>query len=194
MPTFPWKELLTEWNKELLEDVEFIESLPTEVVASGWLGYPGATETEIAEAEARLGRRLPPSCREFFQLTNGWRKTPFVGKVWSTREIDWFFVRNQQWIDSYLSKYADSSSISDEAYFVYGDAQRDPTIRVEYLQNTLEISDKGDSVIYLLNPQVITDEGEWEAWFFADWLPGAKRYRSFWDLMEGEYAEWICLH
>jgi hypothetical protein len=47
------------------------------------------------------------------------------------------------------------------------------------------ISDVADGVL-LLNPEVVSDDGEWEAWFFAAWLPGATRYRSFWDLMHGE--------
>ena len=51
----------------------------------------------------------------------------------------------------------------------------------------LEISDESDSAIYLLNPEVVTAEGEWEAWLFANWLPGASRYRSFAELMEAEY-------
>src|SRR5436190_3046814 len=106
MATFYWREFLTEWNKELLADIEFVESLPTDVVASGWLGYPGATETEIAEVEARLGMKLPPSYREFFRVTNGWHSSPFVGKIWPIQEIDWFSVRNQKWIDSYVSEHA----------------------------------------------------------------------------------------
>src|SRR5262249_28866812 len=36
----------------------------------------------------------------------------------------------------------------------------------------------------LLNPMVVWPDGEWEAWFFANWLPGAARYPSF--------ADWIC--
>lgn len=47
----------------------------------------------------------------------------------------------------------------------------------------------GDAAIYVLNPQIVTPEGEWEAWLFADWLPGAARYRSFQDLMQAEYAQ-----
>ena len=33
----------------------------------------------------------------------------------------------------------------------------------------------------------VTHDGEWEAWFFANWLPGATRFRSFAELMEAEY-------
>lgn len=45
------------------------------------------------------------------------------------------------------------------------------------------ISDIGDDAVYLLNPQVLTEDGEWEAWSFAAWLPGAVRFPSFWDLI-----------
>jgi hypothetical protein len=33
--------------------------------------------------------------------------------------------------------------------------------------------------------------GEWEAWYFAPWMPGANRYRSFWDLMDEGYRRHI---
>src|SRR5207247_2567369 len=138
-----------------------------------WLGYPGATMTEIAQAETRLGMTLPPSHREFLMVTNGWRRTtPYIDKLWSTEEIDWFRVRNQDWIDAFT-----------EGFLVYGDRHSGSGSEIKYLQMTLEISDVGDSAIYLLNPQVVTPEGEWEAWFFANWSAGATRYSSFVDMM-----------
>lgn len=90
------------------------------------------------------------------------------------------------YIDS-LDSQLKTPSIADEEYFVYGEAQDCSNLRVEYLQTALEISDLGDSAIYLLNPQVITADGEWEAWFFCNWLPGADRYRSFREMMQAEY-------
>ncbi len=50
----------------------------------------------------------------------------------------------------------------------------------------LEISDVGDSAIYLLNPQIVTADGEWQAWLFSNWNPGAVRHRSFQELMVAE--------
>lgn len=41
-------------------------------------------------------------------------------------------------------------------------------------------------VVYLLCPDVRTPAGEWEAWYFANWLPGATRYRSFKQLLCSE--------
>jgi hypothetical protein len=83
--------------------------------------------------------------------------------------------------------------VPDEAYFVYGADQRSEWLRVEHLATALEVSAEGDSAIYLLNPQVVASQGEWEAWYFANWLPGAQRYRSFWDLMQAEYESFLQL-
>ncbi len=77
--------------------------------------------------------------------------------------------------------------VSDNEYFIYGENQDCSKLRTEYLRTALEISDKGESSIYLLNPQIVTESGEWEAWFFGDWLPGADRYRSFQEMMQAEY-------
>ncbi len=146
---------------------------------------------------------LPSSYREFLKVTNGWGPTtPFIYKLWSTEELQWFSVRRQGWVDAFVEQYANdyaplqepkihTPSIPDEEYLVYGEAQYCSTLRVEYLQTALEISDKGDSAIYLLNPQVITEDGEWEAWFFGDWLPGADRYRSFGEMMQAEYENFL---
>jgi hypothetical protein len=167
--------------------------LPPEGIASGWLGYPGASETAITAAEARLGARLPPSYRAFLTVSNGWpRLTHFIDRLWSTDEIEWFRVRNQQWIDAYADPEGyGGPPRSEAAHLVYGAAQDPASFRTTYLQDCLEISDEGDSAILLLNPQVVTPQGEWEAWFFANWLPGARRYRSFRELMQGEYAGFL---
>ncbi len=73
---------------------------------------------------------------------------------------------------------------TEEEYRTYDEQQ--VALRDEYLQTALALSDDNDGVV-LLNPRTVSDDGEWEAWFFASWIPGAYRYRSFWDLMQGEY-------
>ena len=92
-----------------------------------------------------------------------------------------------------MKKSTELPSIRDAEYFVYGEAQDCRTLRVGYLQTALEISSKGDAAIYLLNPQVLTPEGEWEAWFFCDWLPGADLYGSFLEMMQAEYENFLDL-
>jgi hypothetical protein len=207
MNSFNWESFLRQWSRELLESItDNPEELPSEVIESKWLGYPGATEKQIARAESRLGMALPPSYREFLKVTNGWRQTtPFIYRLWSTEDIEWFSVRHQDWINSFVERYGNSSlnldlsgngrlvtpSIPDTDYLIYGDEQDCSKLRVEYLHKVLEISDIGESTIYLLNPQVITEDGEWEAWFFGDWLPGADRYRSFQEMMLAEYENFL---
>jgi len=211
MDIFKKREFLMQWSRQLLwsiedsEYVNYIQSLPQDTITSQWLGCAGATENQIVEAEVRLGIILPPSYREFLKISNGWGKTThFIDKLWSTEEIEWFSKRHQEdWIDPWLEG-ADfqteqnltdelllSPFVPDEVYFIYGEEQDPVTMRDEYMQTALEISDTGDSAIYLLNPQIITSNGEWEAWFLASWLPGAKRYRSFWEMMEAEYQTFL---
>lgn len=48
----------------------------------------------------------------------------------------------------------------DEKYLVYGEEQDCVTLRIEYLKTALSISEGIDSAIYLLNPQVVTEDGE----------------------------------
>lgn len=206
MNSFDWESFLRQWSQEILESIDRDrESLPPEVIESSWLGYAGATEEQIAQAEARLGSTLPPSYRAFLKVSNGWRQTtPFINRLWSVEEIEWFATRHQDWIDAWSEKSGHFSSkspddnavtlsVSDKEYFVYGDEQDCSKIRIEYLQTALEISKRGEAAIYLLNPQVVTAEGEWEGWFLGDWLPGADRYPSFQAMMQAEYESFLDL-
>ncbi|MDJ0704625.1 MAG: SMI1/KNR4 family protein [Leptolyngbyaceae cyanobacterium MO_188.B28] len=210
MSTFDWESFLRRWSQELIRAMGDEQAdLPPEALESGWLGYPGATEEQINQAEAHLGMILPPSYRAFLKVTNGWRQTtPLIDRLWSTEEIEWFASRHQDWIDAFLEQnqeryspvsenhldantHLTAPSVSDEEYLVYGEEQDCSKLRVEYLQAALEISDVGESAIYLLNPQVVADDGEWEAWFFGDWLPGADRYPSFRAMMQAEYENFL---
>lgn len=196
MDGFDWRGFLEQWSKDALRAAEAAERFPQSVLVSEWLGYPGATEEQIVVAETHLGTRLPPSYRTFLKITSGWRQTtPFVDKLWSTEELEWFAVRHQDLIDTAaaMSEQLQAPPVLDEEYFVYGEDQAVESYRHEYLQTALEISEWGDDAIYLLNPQVVTTEGEWEAWFFANWLPGAERWRSFQEMMIAEYQKFKSL-
>ena len=185
--SFDWKTFLADFSVELLRNNEIRESLPEEVVERGWMGFPGATEAEIEELEIRLGVRLPNSYRNFLKISNGWRNTGyFINHVWSTKEVVWFRERHADWIKAYEVPHRGTPILSDEEYLVYDDKQDSAVFRVEHLESALEISDIGDDAIYLLNPEIKNADGEWEAWFFANWNPGAVRHQSFLDLMQAE--------
>jgi hypothetical protein len=198
MKRLDWRPFLETWSRELIEAGAYPD-LPAEVAESGWLGFPGATDEQLTGVEERLGVGLPPSYREFLTVSNGWRQTgTSIWRMWSTEELDWFRVRNSEWIDAYVNPFAfgelnEEPPLTDDDYLVYDDAQDPAFFRNEYLESALEISDTGDSAIYLLNPKIVTLDGEWEAWLFANWLPGASRHRSFADLMQAEhesFREW----
>jgi len=194
---FDWKPFLKQWSEEMLDVAEYVDDLPQEAVETRWLGFPGATEEQIAEAEHRLEMTLPPSYREFLKVTNGWQQPDAfwpsnAGSLWSIEQVEWFSVRNQDWIDCYVKPFQEGrlQAVPDDQYFVYGEGQDcSLSLHLEYLQTALEISDTGDGV-YLLNPKVVDSGGEWEAWFFANWNPGANRYRSFWEMMQAKYQSW----
>lgn len=212
---FDWESFLQQWSKAILASMDQEErgQLPPEMLASGWLGYPGATDEELARVERRLGMTLPPSYRSFLKVSNGWRQTAKASdnsshRFWSTEDIDQFAARHASWIRLF-TKHQDINTadldddfqdindqwepieISDEEYLIYNDSQDPSKIRAKYLNTAIEISDVGIDSIYLLNPQVVTPEGEWEAWFFADYLPGADRYPSFQAMMETEYRAFL---
>ncbi len=172
---FNWLEFLKQFSKELLADGKIRATLAPEVIASQWLGFNGALDEDIHQLESRLKTILPPSYRQFLKITNGWRNSgAFIYRLWSTRQA------------YNLWPFKAVPSVPDAVYFVYDEKQDSAVFRTEYLKTALEISEPGDAAIYLLNPEVITPDGEWEAWFFANWLPGARRYRSFLELMQAE--------
>lgn len=200
MNTFAWHALMQHWNQAAFADTACAPFIPKHAHTSRWLGHPGATEAELTATEYRLGVILPPSYRSFLQYTNGWQMlNGVIWHLWSTHTIEWHALRSQDLIDAWVQGGLDAAApygleplrVSDADYFVYGEEQTPGSMRDEYLQTALEISDLGDSAFLLLNPQIMTAEGEWEAWFFATWLPGARRYPSFWELMQGEYDRFI---
>lgn len=167
-------ELLSEISRVQLADRRIAAGMPDHKITAGWLGEPGAAEAEIVSAEQRLGIRLPPSYRAFLADSNGFDHIgPFIYRLYSAGEIDWFRVRNQDWIDAYQI----GDDITPEEHLATPDDC--VRFRTAYLSSCLQISEEGDSAVVLMNPEVLNDEGEWETWFFANWNPGATRYPSF---------------
>ncbi|MFJ7197118.1 MULTISPECIES: SMI1/KNR4 family protein [unclassified Streptomyces] len=188
----PWRDLLQRWSDEWLDPVlheqERHEPFPDGIRTARWLGGPGATPAELAELEDRLGVGLPPSYREFLHTSNGWLDTTTeIRRLLPAREVGWAGDLDPELIEGPATD-GQPYDIPDEEYLVHGAEQQSWAIRTEYLSSMLKIShtpEAGD--VYLLNPRIVTSDGEWEAWYFAHWLPGAVRYRSFWDLMNDEY-------
>ena len=178
MTSSDWRAFLEQFSRDLLADERIRDGLPDAVIESGWMGFEPASVAQIVALETRLGVRLPPSYRTFLGVTNGWRATgPFIHRLWSTDDVTWFRERHQDWIDAYVEPWREM--IQD-----LNGEELDDRENPEHLQTALELSDVGDSAIYLLIPGRVTSEGEWEAWDFANWHPGAVRHPSFAELMQ----------
>lgn len=188
MDTFDWGNRIREWSRKKVELLSELErsQLPQRILESPYLGYPGATEEEIVSAESRLGVTLPPSYREFLKASNGLRYD-LEGNdrnFSSTEDIEWYALGNEDFIEE-LEKIFSEPPVTDEQYFYYNEDQNLYMFRPEYLRTALEISEPYFGNVFFLNPQIVTPEGEWEAWFCSFHSAfGICRYRSFRKMME----------
>ncbi|MEE1940396.1 SMI1/KNR4 family protein [Streptomyces sp. TRM 70361] len=103
-----WRAYLTEYNDWYLsglseeEHEEFVEyHLDERQAEQRWLGYEPAGEQELAEAEERLGVRLPPSLRGFLRVSNGWGPvSEWTDGLLPCQEIDWFHKMDDTFVNA----------------------------------------------------------------------------------------------
>lgn len=187
---YNWYPFLKQWSKEFFRSSLFDEynyynfdTMPEDAKEKQWMGLPGLSEAQIVEVEQKLGTRLPPSYRQFLQVTNGW---PYMHEdfmeLWSADRIDW-----RGGGDFYLKEYfsEEAESMPDEEYFDYSTQDSD-IIRSAHLQAALEIGSNDGNDYYFLNPLAKNKNGEWEAWYWRK-EGGATRYPSFWHMMQEIY-------
>lgn len=185
-----WKNFLTDVSNTLLNSDDLLNEFKDEA-SSNWLGFPPVTEHGIQIHEKKLKTLLPPSYKEFLMTTNGFKQiSSFIWDILPLDKIDWIKNFDNHFYQLYTKEF--ELDITDEEYFVYGEEQDTVNFRNEYLIKTLAVSNWGDAVILLLNPEVKFGD-EWEAWMFANWYPGAARYKSFEELMQEEYSSYLDL-
>lgn len=183
-----WKNFLEKWNEKIFNNIddEYLENYK--------LRYPealeyrqclrnGATEAQIIQLEDKLQTKLPVSYKNFLLANNGFLIFNEDCELYGTEQIAWFIDENRDWAEC----WDDNDDVSDEKYFQYGEHQDCIWVRGRYIKTALQISSTEDGYVYLLNPQIIDNRNEWEAWDFGSKLPGANRYRSFWDMMQQVY-------
>ncbi|MFJ8741409.1 SMI1/KNR4 family protein [Embleya sp. NPDC127516] len=180
-----WRPFLDQWSEEWVagHDPERDGPLAEEVVRDTWLGFAPASEAEVAEAEARLGRRLPPSLREFLLVTDGWRDAGnFIYRLAGSAELEWLRdTDDRSWIDVWEELAEDEDD--EEAFGVQ---------EAKVLARSLRLSLDGDAAIMLLDPDDVDGDGEWAGYWLASWSgEGPQRYESFHDLM---HRQWVSFH
>jgi hypothetical protein len=185
-----WTVFLDKWNQQIFEKLNR-RNFPkynhySEDRDYGCYHLPGASEAQIIELEQKLQTKLPIGYRNFLLASNGFVSFDRCYMFWDTDKIDWFVRENRDWAEIWGSPGHD---ISDEKYLQYGEDQDCCWIRGQYMKTALQISIVCESDVYLLNPLIVDNRNEWEAWDFGVKYPGAFRYRSFWDMMQKLYME-----
>ncbi|AIA08089.1 SMI1/KNR4 family protein [Streptomyces noursei] len=174
--SFNWQDFLTRWQDEWVprdaEDKDEEEEAPGDVL----LGRPGAEEAAIAAAEKRLGRRLPPSYREFLAVSDGWQVGQMVGvyQLGGAADIDWFG-------DPY-----DMTPLYEEGL---GDTPgRAEVLLAGMWRRALRLETDSDMTNALLDPGDSDEDGEWAVYVYQGWHgESPRRYPSFRAYMQAMY-------
>ena len=183
--------ILSRLSAVLLQSEDFEDELTPEAGSSGWCGLPPASEEEVLEVEMRLGLTLPPSYRSFLAVSNGWR--PFdnlIERLMTVLEIGYYREIDPEDV-AMTQKYFQENDISDIDYLDYDNPAHCEALRHRYYPTSVLIG-KGwgvESERILLNPSIVSPNGEWEVIYFANWIPGNRRYRSFRHFMECEIKQ-----
>jgi hypothetical protein len=186
-----WKPFLETWSRTafvLLSRIQADDILDIEAdaLARGTLMFPPAEEREIQSLEERIQLKLPTSYRSFLLTSNGWLQLGMdaePGRLLAADRVGALGVLYPELIETF--KNSGETSVSEEEYLQYGDAQSYPELRAGHIAPAIAISEHIDAAFYALNPAVTFVDGEWEAWVHRFWGQG-RRFRSFWELMLAE--------
>lgn len=137
-----------------------------------------ATEDEIQAAEDRLGLRLPPSYRAHLLASSDLPGNHDLALL-PVGDVDRFARREAEWLAAWMEGYRSVGGPSTPAEGLPNDPADPATMPVEQLGDAIVVSTTDDERLLLINPGAIDATGEWEAWDFATWYPGAYRYPSF---------------
>ena len=156
-----------------------------------------AAKRAIADAERRLGIKLPASYVHFVLASGdaGWFIESFGtpddanGKLISVSAIDLYPRADPENFGYWSNSGPDTLNIEAEKYLRYG-YHSEPLLRqdsvyfrIDQLNSLIKVGDLDQGDAILLNPKVISVDGEMEAWLLS-FKSFASRYRSFAELMQ----------
>lgn len=177
--SFDWHGFLGRWQEEWIprEDEEEEEGEEGDGDRTAVrLGRPGAREPAIAAAEERLGRRLPPSYREFLAVSDGWHveQTAGVYQLGGVADIGWFE-------DPY-----DMTPLYEEN--LGANPRREDVLLAGMWKRALRLETDSDMSHALLDPGDRDQDGEWALYVYKGWSGEfPDRYPSFRAYMEAMY-------
>lgn len=182
---FTWEPFLRDWSGEWADSLTDDATRPPADESARrdrWLGFPGASEERIAALEERLGRRLPPSYREFLAVSDGWRHAGgFITVLAGTAEARW-----------HEDAYGLAETFED---FLDDDPSPEELRDVEAWRRGLQLDVESDATHVVLDPGDDGDEdGEWAVYSWASWRAAPpERFPDFAAFMRSMHREFHSL-
>ncbi|MFG2670243.1 SMI1/KNR4 family protein [Streptomyces sp. NPDC048445] len=173
--SFNWSDFLGRWQEEWVprdDEDDDDDGAGTPVR----LGAPGAGEGAIAAAEARLGKRLPPSYREFLAVSDGWNVDQMAGvyRLGGVADIGWFQ-------DPYDLAQLYEENLDEEP-------REEDVLLAGMWRRALQLETESDASFALLDPGDRGRDGEWALYVYKGWSGEfPERYESFRAYMEAMY-------
>lgn len=177
---FDWRSFLLRWSGEWADSLPDGEAQGEDDEAARqarWLGFPPASEERIAAMEERLGRRMPPSYREFLKVSDGWRHAGgFVWLLAGTEHAHWH--DNESGLADLFEESLDE------------DAGPEERREAELWRRGLQLDVESDITHVLLDPEDVDEDGEWAVYTWASWRAAPpERHENFLAFMRDMYRE-----
>lgn len=181
---FDWRSFLLEWSGEWADSLQDDETRgqDDETALGGAVArFPPASEYRIVALEERLGRRMPPSYREFLKVSDGWRHAGrFVWLLAGTEGARW---------------HNDASGLAD-MFEEYLDEDAGPEERreVDIWRRGLQLDVESDITHILMDPEDVDEDGEWAVYTWASWRAAPpERHADFLAFMQDMHREFHSL-
>ncbi|MEW2493483.1 SMI1/KNR4 family protein [Streptomyces nodosus] len=179
-----WRSFLLRWSGEWADSLSDGETRGEDEEAARqarWLGFPPASEERIAAVEERLGRRMPPSYREFLKVSDGWRHAGgFVWLLAGTEDARWH--DNESGLAEISEEYLDE------------DAGPEERREADIWRRGLQLDVESDITYVLMDPEDVDEGGEWAVYTWASWrAEPPERHANFLEFMRDMYREFHSL-
>ncbi|MER6622840.1 SMI1/KNR4 family protein [Streptomyces sp. NPDC000931] len=181
---FDWRPFLLEWSGEWADSLPGGETRGEADEAARqarWLGFPPASEERITALEKRLGRRMPPSYREFLKVSDGWRHAGgFVSLLAGTADARWH--DDESGLAVMFEEYLDEDAGPEERW------------EVDIWRRGLQLDVESDVTYVLLDPEDVDEDGEWAVYTWASWRADSpERHANFLAFMRDMHREFHSL-